>query len=703
MRSTLIYAILIVTILLVSAPLTAAEDATIGAQLYVATNGDDSWSGRLPAPNATNTNGPFASLERARDEIRKLKKAGGLPQGGVKVLVRGGAYSMDGPFALSAEDSGTADSPILYTAHDGEEVRLVGGKAVTAFGPVTDPAILKRLDESARDKVLQADLKSLGITDFGSASGGGVTLYFRDKPMTLARWPNEGFVYIVEEAGGDKYDVRGRKGDRIGRWVYDGDRPNRWDDENDVWVHGYWFWDWSDQRHKVKSIDTGKRIIEVEPPHHGYGYRKGQWYYAFNILAEIDTPGEWYVDRETGILYFWPPAPIKSGQTVVSVLPTMVTMKDVSHVTLRGMVIEALRGTAVTMRGGTQNRIVGCTIRNAGGSAINVSGGSQHAVIGCDIYQMGAGGISLRGGDRKTLTPAGHYAENNHIHDYAGWYRMYRKAISLNGVGNRASHNLIHNAPHMAIGFSGNDHLIEFNEIHSVCYESNDAGAIYAGRDWTMRGTVIRHNYMHDVSGFREEGCVGVYLDDMWCGTEISGNLFYKVTRAAFIGGGRDNTVENNVFVDCNPALHIDNRAQGWASYVVGTTMKERLDVMPYKQPPWSERYPALVNVWEDEPAAPKGNKVVRNVSFGGVWDGVQDGARKYQTIEDNLIDEDPRLVTPERIGNDKEPRAVDFALKQDSPAFRVGFKALPLDRMGLFEDESRASWPVVHRVRRSD
>jgi len=529
---------------------------------------------------------------------------------------------------------------------------------VTGFAPVTDPVILNRLDESARGNVLQASLKALGITDFGSPAGGGLELFFLDNPMTVARWPNEGFVHIVEEAGGDKYDVRGRKGDRIGKWVYDTDRPTRWAEENDVWVHGYWFWDWSDQRHKVKSIDTEKRIIEVEPPYHGYGYRKGQWYYAYNILAEIDSPGEWYVDRETGILYFWPPKPIDSGEAVVSVLPTMVTMNDVSHVTLRGMIIEAARGTAVTVSGGTQNRIVGCTIRNAGGGAVSISGGTHHGVVGCDIYQMGAGGISLNGGKRETLTPAGHFAENNHIHDYGRWHRMYRTAVSLNGVGNRASHNLIHDAPHIAIGFSGNDHVIEFNEIHSVCHESNDAGAMYAG---------------------------------------------YRVTRAAFIGGGRDVVVENNLFVDCRPALHIDNRAQGWASDHVDTTMKERLDAMPYKQPPWSTRYPALVNVWEDEPAAPKGNRVIRNVSFGGKWDGVQDGARKYQTIEDNLVDENPRFAAPERIGEDKEPRAVDFALKPDSPAFTVGFKALPLDQMGLFEDETRASWPVVHRGRRDE
>ena len=116
------------------------------------------------------------------------------------------------------------------------------------------------------------------------------------------------------------------------------------------------------------------------------------------------------------------------------------------------------------------------------------------------------------------------------------------------------AHNLIHDAPHIAVIFGGNNHIIEYNEIYNVCYESNDAGAIYAGRDWTMRGTVIRYNYMHHISGFKGKGCVGVYLDDMYCGTKIYGNLFYRVTRAAFIGGGRDNIVENNLFVECTPS-----------------------------------------------------------------------------------------------------------------------------------------------------
>ncbi|MHC4180121.1 MAG: hypothetical protein ACYSWU_21665, partial [Planctomycetota bacterium] len=60
----------------------------------------------------------------------------------------------------------------------------------------------------------------------------------------------------------------------------------------------------------------------------------------------------------------------------------------------------------------------------------------------------------------------------------------------------------------------------------------------------------------------------------------------------------------------------------------------------------------------------------------------------------------DPHFATPGRIGPGKQPRAVDFALKADSPAWAIGFKRLPLEQMGLYEDDARASWPVTHQVR---
>ncbi|NLY00460.1 MAG: hypothetical protein GXY83_30565 [Rhodopirellula sp.] len=650
--------------------------------LYVSTAGNDNWSGTLPEPNAAKTDGPLATLERARDAVRALKKQG-LPEGGVVVTLRGGCYERSGPLELTADDSGTESSPIIYRGAEGEQVVISGGKRITGFKPVSDPAVLERLEAPARGKILQADLRALGIQDLGDVTGNRAELYYAGKPMTVARWPNDGFVKIVDLVGGNPVDVRGTKGDRHGKFMYEGDRPSRWIGENDGWVHGYWFWDWSDQRHKIESIDTKQRILSVQPPYHSYGYRKGQWFYAFNLLSEIDSPGEWYLDREAGVLYFWPPGPIDEGQPTLSVASGLVTLKNASHVTIRGITFEAARGTALTISEGEQVEIAGCTLRNLGGWAVRLSGGRQSGVQSCDIYRLGGGGVSLSGGDRKSLTPAGHYAVNNHIHDYGLWDRMYQPAVAINGVGIRVAHNLIHDAPHMAVSFGGNDHLIELNEIHHVCFESNDAGAIYAGRDWTMRGTVIRRNFMHHVTGFENRGCVGVYLDDMFCGTTISENVFYDVTRAAFIGGGRDNVVENNVFVDCKPALHIDARAQGWAAGSVATTMTQRLKAMPYLDPLWRNRYPRLVDILDDDPAAPKGNLVARNVSFGGKWDGVQKAARQYVTFEDNLIDEDPSFVDAGKM---------NFQLQPDSPVYTkvAGFRKIPFDEIGLVEDAYR-------------
>ena len=412
----------------------------------------------------------------------------------------------------------------------------------------------------------------------------------------------------------------------------------------------------------------------------------GKWFYGFNLLCELDSPGEWYVDRQTGMLYFWPPGPIERGNATVSIVKNLVTMTDVSHVTIRGMTLEATRGTAIVIRRGTGNRVIGCTLRNLGAWAVTIKNGSDGAVIGCDIYATGDGGISLAGGDRKTLTPAGHVAKNNHIHHYSRINRMYRPAVSISGVGQRIAHNLIHHAPHQAIAFAGNDHVMEFNEIHHVCQESNDAGAIYAGRDWTMRGTVIRHNYLHHIQGFRGKGCMGVYLDDMFSGTRIYGNVFHRVRRAAFIGGGRDCTIENNVFVDCKPAVHVDARAMDWAARAVSGVMKRRLDAMPHESPLWRERYPKLVNIWEDEPAVPKGNLVVRNICKGGRWADLYRRAKPHVTLRDNLTDQDPDFV---------DPAAGDFQLRSDSPAYKLGFRRIPIEEIGPYKDPRRASWPI--------
>jgi hypothetical protein len=162
----------IVFALLAFAVTIQAQDAKPGpGRYFVAVDGQDGWSGTLPAVNAGKTDGPFATLERARDEIRKLKAAGAL-QGPMTVHVRGGVYEIASTFTLGAEDSGTADSPVIYRAYQNEKPVLVGARKVTGFQPY-------------KGGILQCPLKGTPLE--------GVVfrqLFFRGERMTMARYPN---------------------------------------------------------------------------------------------------------------------------------------------------------------------------------------------------------------------------------------------------------------------------------------------------------------------------------------------------------------------------------------------------------------------------------------------------------------------------------------------------------------------------------
>ncbi len=657
----------------------ASEKAAPAKIVYLSPNGSDSWSGRFSKPNVEGTDGPLATLEAARDRIRQWKSQGALPQGGVEVVLQEGTYPLRQTFTLDQRDSGTPNETITYRAAEGANVTLSGGTRLTDFTKPVDPTILERLDPAARDQVVQCDLKKLGLHEFEPAGSGKVFLIFNHRPMQLARWPNEGFTKIAAVIKNQPVDIRGTKGDAVGQFVFEGTRPKRWVNENDAWLQGYWFWDWSEERHSVESIDLDKKVISLKKPYHRYGYRKDQWYYALNLLCEIDQPGEWYLDREKGTLYFWPPEPIESAETVLSRLPTLVQMENTSYVTFRSLGFEAARESAILVHQGSYVTIADSTLRNLGRTAIKVDGGNSHTVDHCELTNLGYGGISLRGGDRKTLTPAGHQVTNNRISRYGLWKRTYESGISIYGVGQRVAHNLIFDAPHFAIYFDGNDHTIEYNEVHHVCLESNDSGAIYAGRDWSMHGTRVRFNYVHDVMGHQNRGASGVYLDDMFGGTEIYGNVFYHVSRALLLGGGRHITVENNLFVDCDPAIHVDARGLKWAADTVPTTMTQRLLAMPYQKPPWTTRYPELVNTIDDQPAAPKGTRIERNVFCQSHPIESYKPAEQYVIIEKNLEIADPGFVDRAKD---------DFRLRSDSPVYQKlpDFQPIPFEKIGIQE-----------------
>ncbi|MCH5374966.1 MAG: right-handed parallel beta-helix repeat-containing protein, partial [Planctomycetes bacterium] len=595
------------------------------ADLYVARNGNDG--------NPGTHERPLATLAQARHAVRELKEKRGPTVGPITVWLVAGTYELAAPFQLDERDGGTANSPVTYRAEKGAPVSISGGKRISAdrLQEVRDATAIERLDPSVRDKVRCCDLASLDITDLGEMSraalNGGpmLELFIDGRAMPMARWPNKGWATygkVIDRGSIPRFQ---EKPERPGTLEYTGDRPERWTKAEEIWLHGYWAFDWYDDILKVKTLDTTKRQITFTTPHM-YGLVPNRRYAALNLIEEIDTPGEWVLDRRAGALYLYPPGPLAGAQIVVSmVAEPLFTLTRTSYVTIRDLTFEYGRDSAVVVRGGVANLIAGCTVRNMGTSAIDIepavvksdgplrvetgdeiADGRRNRVVGCDIYGVGTSGISISGGDRRTLAPAGHEAVNNDVHHYSRRKRTNCPAISLAGVGNRAAHNFIHDAPHMGLFYSGNDHVIEFNEFCRLCWETGDVGVIYSGRDWTFRGNVVRYNFIHHTIAPGRVGSMGVYLDDSHSSTHIYGNVFYKTDYGAFIGGGRDNVVENNVFVDCRKAVHLDNRSQGWAHQYQKPggdhRMYGKLKDVRHDKPPYATRYPKLATILTENP-----------------------------------------------------------------------------------------------------
>ncbi|MEN6304663.1 MAG: right-handed parallel beta-helix repeat-containing protein, partial [Armatimonadia bacterium] len=414
-----------------------------GVTYYVATDGRDDWSGTLAAPNAGKTDGPLATLTAARDAVRKLKTKDGLPRGGVVVVVRGGVYNLPASFELTAEDSGTISRPVTYCAAAGEVVRLTGGRDLPVEGlkPLSSDAVKARLQPEVRDKVLELDLKPLGLTSLGSfpsryrGAPAVPELFFNDERMPIAKWPNTGWAHVAKIIESGSIPRTGDTGARGGIFEYAEDAPNHWRVDEGVWLQGYWCFDWFDETIQVKAIDAATRRISLAQPT-VYGVKQGnpspRRYKAMNVLEELTSPGEYYIDRRSSTLYFYPPAALKGARMALSTLDApVVRLTEVSNVTLRGFIIENGLGTGITVTGGSDDAVQACEVRNVRQVGIEVQGGARHKLQACDIHHTGTGGVILAGGDRKTLTPAKHEAVNCHIWRYSEHQLTYANAFLI--------------------------------------------------------------------------------------------------------------------------------------------------------------------------------------------------------------------------------------------------------------------------------
>lgn len=692
---------------------------------------------------------PFQSLTQARDTLRAARRAGTLrPDTTVTVYLAPGQYRLDSTFELTAEDSGTSQSPVVFRAQQTGTARLQGGVTLpsSAFRPVTNSAVLSRLEAEARGQVLVCDLSiqtSEALVPFKTAFHGvpsGPWLYCNDRPMTLARWPNQdtpGSAWAEFAKAVDTGLPQPTAADPAlrkvhpGSFVFDDPRPSRWKIEEGVWLLGYWTHDWSDEVLRIGAYDREKKLITLAAPHH-YGIAAGTWgaskrrFFAMNLLEELDTPGEWYLDRERKQLYFYPPSEIHHADiTLATLTQPMVRIRGGQHIKFIGLAFEYSHGDGLMLQNAEGIEIAGCRIANLAGGGISVEG-RENVIRSCDLYHLGKSGISLNGGDRKALTPARNLAVNNHIHHYGLFQRTYAPGIGVGGCGQVASHNRIHDAPHNAFLYGGNEHLFEYNEVYRVVMETGDAGAFYTGRDWTSQGNILRHNYIHDLGGgdAGHVNTMGVYLDDCDSGDTIEGNLFYRAGRAIMIGGGRDNTVSGNLVVDCPIGLHLDSRGMTWKQWNDPADASWHLEAkaqrLDYTRPPWSERYPKLARIMQEEPRQPLGNVIQANVFVDCTrqvcdFDGNVRKLLEKLSIAENLAintqgasnvalarglkgfrDLAGSPSAPLELGFKNRP-AGDFSLTNNAlwRKEHPSYKTIPVEQIGLQLDEHRRQLPA--------
>jgi len=592
----------------------------------------------------------------------------------LNVVLGAGVFRINEPLTIQPDIS-WRDTPITLTGAGIGKTVIAGSLPVNGFVPVTDPAILARLPASARGHVLAADLARNGITDFGQMvrHGFGIAvtpapleLFYRDQPMTPARWPSSGFATITQLPDGET----GRT------FKVDGAPTEAWRKEPELEATGYWARDWADITLPVEAIDDSGQIT-LSAPAPQFGIKLGQRVFFDNALSELNQAGEWYLDRQAGRVYFWPPGAVRDGDVEASVANALMVITNASHLRIRQLTLTAARGNGMEIRGAHDVIVEHVAIQNMGDRAAFMNG-THSGFRWVTVEHTGEGGLAVSGGSPVSLAPGDMFVEDSEFAHYARRSRSYRPAISISGAGDRIVRNHIHDGPHAAIIFGGNNHLIADNEIDHVALESADTGAIYAGRDWTARGTVIENNFFHDIgSAAKPSATMGIYLDDEFGGVTIRRNLFARVNQAVFIGGGSDIVVQDNLFVDCTPAVYIDSRGLSWQKALAldpHGVLQAPLQAVHFDQPPYSIQYPTLVTILSDRPGAPKNIILRRNAVVGGRATMIDAQAQALIQSVEMLGSAD--LVFAHAMNDSTRSHFSDFALSPSSSALLQGFQA---------------------------
>lgn len=643
-------------------------------ELFVSPQGNDSWSGKLPDPNKTGTNGPFATIEKAQKAVRKMRGRSGLKQP-VRISLRKGTYFLKEPLTLTPFDSGDSINHITYSAYRNERPVISGGRCITGWKE-------QKLNGKT---VWVASVPKLGKDEWCFRE-----LFVNGKRRYRPRLPRKGFYRIAGNP-----DVTDETACNVGsdRFIYQEGDIRKWSHLQDVEVVILHFW--IESRMKIKKVNEKKRLVVLDRKSRmrltdDFSTEGGE-YYVDNVFEEMQR-GEWYLDRSAGRLFYCllPGERLENSEIIAPYLTELVSVEGNSEkgrpircVTFRGITFSHNQWNypddiassnqaandvpgAVTLSQAENCSIEHCSFTHLGTYAIDLREGCTNITIrGNVITDLGAGGIKIWHGCRRNTV------SDNEIGNGGIIFHSAVGVLIGKSSGNKVLHNHIHNFYYTGIsvgwtwGYTESDaygNIIEYNHVHDIGRGwLSDMGGIYTLG--VSPGTRIRHNVFHYIRS-RGYGGWAIYTDEGSSDILIENNLAYATKSAVFHQHyGKDNIIRNNILAFGEESQITRSRIEEHKSFVFQNNI-----VCFNSGDLFSGNWKKIQAVLENNLYYDMRKKKVR---FPG---GLTLRQCQKKGMDKGSIVADPRFLDPEN-GN--------FTLSPNSPAFLIGFKEFDLSNIG--------------------
>ena len=637
-----------------------------GQKIFVSTVGDDSWDGSEEEPLRT--------LEKAIDVANEMREDSDKL---IEILLREGTYSVTNTIKII--NSQKDDSLLKISAYQDEKVTINAGVDIplSAMNIADSDFTNAIIDKPNAGSVLQYNLKDAQIEDFGEISLRGhlisdekeaqAELSLNGEVQKLAGWPNGEYTGLIKPTDSNEYGKRTKSGIANGcSFKVNYDRPSQWSKLEQAWLSGTIGPNYEFDYYPVSRFDSKEKRVYLSRGALEKYYTEP--YYRFeNVPEELDEPGEYYIDRQSGMLYFYPPedAPKDSVLTITMSTPTldvsrkapnsMFRIENSKNIVFENLIFKGGRGSAITGKNNSNIKFINCEINSFGENGIRFDASTDITISDCKIHDVGQDGILFVScGNYQTLSPSNIVVSNNDIYNFARLERSYKTGIDFGYrcVGATAANNHIHNGPHAGMIFYGVNNDIYGNEFDHLVTEFSDMDALYCNNSsypWE-RGNKIHNNYFHDIgkssmNGRHQINVRAIRTDNRGCGLNIYENLFYNIGDGgngngnngigAITAEGTRNRIFNNLFVDCNEAYFntlqykeietaddgtlypdtiINSSGVEVANTINGAKVADLKKQMEKYLPVYGKQFPELYNYFYEHPNMSKTNEFKNNM-----------------------------------------------------------------------------------------